>query len=204
MFVSPAFSTPTRPMTSPQPSPFTPPTNFNKVALSASTAQQQRQGVSSEKADEIGKALRHLLKSLRGAKDLGIEERRDFYVHGINQLQKWEALITAYLTFFSDNSSSIDNLDKRALNVILNNIVCQYKSDVARYSEHTNTVVPLNELVDSMKQQPNLDVRALVATWVNLKRNVNRVLPILEKKGHKTAELERAKVQKALDEVHGG
>ena len=191
-------------MTAPQPSPFTPNTNFNKVDLSASPAQQQRQGVSSEKADEIGKALRHLLKSLRGAKALGIEERSDYYEHGLEQLRKWRGLTTAYLAFFDrDNSSSIGNLDKRTLNARLFNIVNSNKPDVARYGDNLNITVPLNELVDSM-EQPNFDVDTLVAKWVNLKRNVKRLHLILEKKGHKTAELERAKVQKALDEVYGG
>jgi hypothetical protein len=204
MFTSSTLSTPTLRRTAPEPSPFTPKTNFNKVALNASSAQQQRQGVSSEKADEIGKALRHLLKSLRGAKALGIEAKSDSYEHGLEQLQKWRELITAYLTFFSDNSSSIGNLDKRALNIRFFNIVYQHKSKATRYGDHLNITVPLNELVDSMEEQPNFDVRTLVATWVKLHRNVNRVRRILENKERETTKLLNAKVIEAHDAVYGG
>ena len=105
---------------------------------------------------------------------------------------------------FSDNSSSIGNLDKRTLNARLFNIVNSNKPDVARYGDNLNITVPLNELVDSMEEQPNFDVRALVATWVKLQRNVNRVLPILENKGHKTAELLNAKVREAHGAVYSG
>jgi hypothetical protein len=198
MFTSSTLSTPTLRRTAPEPSPFTPKTNFNKVALSASPAQQQRQGVSSEKADEIGKASRHLLKSLRGAKALGIEERSAYYKYDLEQLQKWRELITAYLTFFSDNISSIGNLDKRTLNARLFNIVNP------SYGDHLNITVPLNELVDSMEEQPNFDVDTLVATWVKLQRNVNRVRRILENKERETTELLNAKVIEAHSAVYGG
>jgi hypothetical protein len=204
MFTSSTLLTPTLRRTAPEPSPFTPKTNFNKVALSASPAQQQRQGVSSEKADEIGKAFRHLLKSLRGAKALGIEEKIDSYVHGLQQLQKWRGLITAYLAFFSDKSSSIDNLDKRTLNARLFNIVNSNKPDVARYGDNLNITVPLNELVDSMEEQPNFDVDTLLATWVKLQRNVNRVRRILENKERETTKLLNAKVREAHGAVYGG
>ena len=62
MFVSPAFSTPTRPMTSPQPSPFTPHTNFNKVSLSASSAQQQRQGL--QTTDRVFHLMLHIMEAI--------------------------------------------------------------------------------------------------------------------------------------------
>ncbi len=71
MFVSPAFSTPTRPMTSPQPSPFTPPTNFNKVTLSDSPAQQQRQGVSSKTLEALQRGWRVLFEEINDSQLLG-------------------------------------------------------------------------------------------------------------------------------------
>ncbi len=71
MFVSPAFSTPTRPMTAPQPSPFTPHTNFNKVALIASPAQQQRQGVSSKTLEAMQKTWGVLLEEIKDSQLLG-------------------------------------------------------------------------------------------------------------------------------------
>ena len=71
MFVSTAFSTPTRPMTSPQPSPFTPPTNFNKVTLSASSAQQQRQGVSSKTLEALQKGWGVLSGEIKDSQLLG-------------------------------------------------------------------------------------------------------------------------------------
>ncbi len=71
MFTSSTFSTPTRPMTSPQPSPFTPHTNFNKVALSDSPAQQQRQGVSSETLEALERGWRVLKEEINDSQLLG-------------------------------------------------------------------------------------------------------------------------------------
>jgi hypothetical protein len=50
---------------------FYPPTNFNKVALSASPAQQQRQGVSSKKAAAMEEAWGVLSKEIEGSQLLG-------------------------------------------------------------------------------------------------------------------------------------
>ena len=58
-------------MTSPQPSPFTPPTNFNKVALIASPAQQQRQGVSSETLKALKRGWGVLKEEINDSQLLG-------------------------------------------------------------------------------------------------------------------------------------
>ena len=49
-------------MTSPQSSPFTPPTNFNKVTLSASSAQQQRQGL--QTTERVFHLMRHIMEAI--------------------------------------------------------------------------------------------------------------------------------------------
>ena len=194
MFVSPAFSTPTRSMTSPQSSPFTPHTNFNKVSLSVSSAQQQRQGVSPQKAGEMEKAFVHLTESLRGAKALSLEEKIDFYVQGFQQLRKWRELITAYLAFFSNNGQGIVGLVPAKLNTCL--IAAVYNSEAACYGQLINTTVPLGDLIPSMKQ-PKFDLQALVTQWHTLEEKVNRELTKLEEELMQTKKIRDAQIVKA-------
>ena len=174
---------------------FYPPTNFNKVTLSDSSAQQQRQGVSGGKASELEKALLHFLKSLRGAKQLGLEEKNEIYVHGLQQLQKWEALITAYLAFFSNNGQGIVGLVPAKLKTCL--IAAVYNSDSARHGLHINTTVPLAELIEN-REQSNFDVHALIIKWEKLQRRVKRLIPILEVHTDRTSEACRRKVLEAI------
>jgi hypothetical protein len=98
---------------------FYPPTNFNKVALIASPAQQQRQGVSSEtlKAlkrgwgvlkEEINDSqLLGYMPSLGGGFDVGLRSR----VLGgmIDTLEGWLSTIKGYYGFLHNGGQGIDN-----------------------------------------------------------------------------------------------
>jgi hypothetical protein len=178
-----------------------PPTNFNKVALSASPAQQQRQGVSFKKEREIREAFQALRQYLNGDGARGVEEKIDSYVHGLQQLRKWRRLITAYLAFFQKDKGvkglNPDQLQKRLTQVFIT------LDSESRYGEGINTVVPLSELIEQMKQQ-GFEVDTLVAKWKELQTQVGWLIRILEGKHKQTTKLLNAKVIEAHDAVYGG
>jgi hypothetical protein len=119
MFTSSTLSTPTLRRTAPEPSPFTPKTNFNKVALSASPAQQQRQGVSSEtlKAlkrgwgvlkEEINDSqLLGYMPSLGGGFDVGLRSR--VFDGMIDTLEGSLSTIQGYYDFLHNGGKGIGN-----------------------------------------------------------------------------------------------
>jgi hypothetical protein len=179
MFTSSTLSTPTLRRTASEPSPFTPPTNFNKVTLSASPAQQQRQGVSLKKAREIREAFEDLQHYLGRAKQLGLEEKIDSYEYGLQQLEKWQTLIASYLKFLDLYTKKADDI--RSLSDPYPELVKSIKKafdwlspeEKAEFVGDSNTTVPVYDLSKKMTA-PNFhsyELPKLVTLWTNLQSN---------------------------------
>jgi hypothetical protein len=118
MFTSSTLSTPTLRRTAPEPSPFTPNTNFNKVALSALPAQQQRQGVSSETAAAMERSLDALFEEINdsqllgymtsfGSFDVGLRSR--VFDGMIDTLEGSLSTIQGYYDFLHNGGKGIGN-----------------------------------------------------------------------------------------------
>jgi hypothetical protein len=179
MFVSPAFSTPTRPMTSPQASPFTPKTNFNKVDLSASPAQQQRQGVSSKKAAAMEEAWGVLSKEIEGSQllqDMPFHEGLDVGV----RLRSLDSMITTLQGLRDSLDGYFNFLDRdgRGIDAIWNINLFRFYEDwtsAERGLEPTDTYDPFLQLIEE-REKSTFNSLALAQRFKDLSYNVNAVL----------------------------
>ena len=158
MFVSPAFSTPTRPMTSPQSSPFTPPNNFNKVSLSASSAQQQRQGVSWETFVAQQRGVQVLFEEINDSQLLGympcLGEDLDVGVRlrsldsMIKTLQGLRNLFNRYFEFLYNDENGIDAIEDSTLY----NSYSKWIDTISRTLTPAEINVPFSQLLKERKK----------------------------------------------------